>query len=249
MSCQPEPRLVCSVFICIKRNKATTARKAKPENPEWQSTNYWVISLLLHPALIYCLLGIFIESYKRQLQLFLQAKFNPTYLLSCERVIYLLCSSASSICSDSPDPYWLTKAHIVGATISPYLSVITEGAAMGTERKHSHICSGCDYVGNSGETHMRALDLLITQHQAHPPHARWAERLPVTAGTAHTAWQRCEWFIWLSVIMSEQRLHCTTAWRKKGGGISSGSAWLDSRLEGSVCLFDKKSSVRKENKQ
>lgn len=81
MSCQPEPRLVCSVFICIKRNKATTARKAKPENPEWQSTNYWVISLLLHPALIYCLLGIFIESYKRQLQLFLQAKFNPTYLL------------------------------------------------------------------------------------------------------------------------------------------------------------------------
>lgn len=139
MSCQPEPRLVCSVFICIKRNKATTARKAKPENPEWQSTNYWVISLLLHPALIYCLLGIFIESYKRQLQLFLQAKFNPTYLLSCERVIYLLCSSASSICSDSPDPYWLTKAHIVGATISPYLSVITEGAAMGTERKQSHL--------------------------------------------------------------------------------------------------------------
>lgn len=33
------------------------------------------------------------------------------------------------------------------------------------------------------------------------------------------------------------------------GGVSSGSAWLDSGQGGSVCLFDKKSSVRKENKQ
>lgn len=40
-----------------------------------------------------------------------------------------------------------------------------------------------------------------------------------------------------------------TALKEKGGGISSGSTWLDSRLESSVCLFDKKSSVRKENKQ
>lgn len=33
------------------------------------------------------------------------------------------------------------------------------------------------------------------------------------------------------------------------GRISFGSVRLDSGLQGSVCLFDKKSSVRKENKQ
>lgn len=33
------------------------------------------------------------------------------------------------------------------------------------------------------------------------------------------------------------------------GGASCGGARLDSRLRGSICLFDKKSSIRKENKQ
>lgn len=33
------------------------------------------------------------------------------------------------------------------------------------------------------------------------------------------------------------------------GGTSCRNAWLDSGLGGGVCLFDKKSSVRKENKQ
>lgn len=33
------------------------------------------------------------------------------------------------------------------------------------------------------------------------------------------------------------------------GGTSWGSAWSDSGLRGSICLFDTKSSVRKENKQ
>lgn len=33
------------------------------------------------------------------------------------------------------------------------------------------------------------------------------------------------------------------------GGTSCRNVWLDSGLGGGVCLFDKKSSVRKENKQ
>lgn len=37
--------------------------------------------------------------------------------------------------------------------------------------------------------------------------------------------------------------------RAQGGGTSCGSTWSDSGLRGSICLFDKKSSVRKENKQ
>lgn len=36
---------------------------------------------------------------------------------------------------------------------------------------------------------------------------------------------------------------------RKVGRVFSASAWLDGGFEGSVCLFDKKSSVRKENKQ
>lgn len=114
----------------------------------------------------------------------LSAKFNPTYLLSCERVIYSLCSSASSICSDSPDPYWLIKAHIVEATITPYLSVITEGAAMGTERKHCHICSGCDYVGISGET----LSAYVSPGSAHHTASGTSSSREVSCETTSHCW-------------------------------------------------------------
>ena len=62
----------------------------------------------------------------------------------------------------------------------------------------------------------------------------------------HSGIHWCEWLVLLSVILHEASPR--TAWRRVGG-ISSGSAWLDSGLRGSVCLFDKKSSVRKENKQ
>ena len=56
---------------------------------------------------------------------------------------------------------------------------------------------------------------------------------------------RAVWVVHSAVSHHEQ---AETA-RRRVGGISSGSAWLDSGLGGSVCLFDKKSSVRKENKQ
>lgn len=45
--------------------------------------------------------------------------------------------------------------------------------------------------------------------------------------------------------LGNKRRHCEGG----GGGTSWGSTWPDSGLRGSICLFDKKSSVRKENKQ
>lgn len=45
--------------------------------------------------------------------------------------------------------------------------------------------------------------------------------------------------------LGNKQRHCEDG----GGGTSWGSAWSDGRLRGSICLFDMKSSVRKENKQ
>lgn len=45
--------------------------------------------------------------------------------------------------------------------------------------------------------------------------------------------------------LGNKRRHCEGG----GGGTSCGSTWPDSGLRDSICLFDKKSSVRKENKQ
>lgn len=45
--------------------------------------------------------------------------------------------------------------------------------------------------------------------------------------------------------LGNKQRHCEGG----GGGTSWGSAWSDSGLRSSICLFDTKSSVRKENKQ